>query len=79
MILSIYFFTGPYVFKPAMFFTIFLAIAFDNTLASVLGYVINFFSYKVCKISNVLLGLILNIFEHSACISAKLKSRGGFL
>ena len=63
---------------PFKFFEITFAIAVDKTLASVLGYVTSFFSYKFCIISNVSSGLILNLFVHSFCISAKLNRSGAF-
>ena len=54
------------------------AIAVDKTLASVLGYVTNFFSYNSCTISNVSSGFILKTLVHSFWSSAKLNKRGAF-
>ena len=56
---------------PFTFLSITAATADDTTLASVLGYVVSFFSYKDCAISKVSAGLILNSLEHSACNSAR--------
>ena len=60
------------------FFEISDAIAEDNTLASVRGYVVNFFSYKDCAIESVLLGDICNFLAHSLCNSARLNNKGAF-
>ena len=54
------------------------AIAVDRTLASVLGYVVYFFSYSVCAILRVSSGLILKRLEHSACNSLRLNRSGAF-
>ena len=59
-----------------MFLLISTATAVLNTLASVRGYVVSFFSYKVCAIDNVSSGLILNLLAHIFCNSARLKSSG---
>ena len=64
--------------NPFKFFFISFATAVDNTLASVLGYVTSFFSYRFCIMSSVSFGFILNLFVHSFCISAKLNNNGGF-
>ena len=63
---------------PFKFFVISLANDVESTLASVLGYVTNFFSYKFWITSNVSSGFILNLFVHWFWISARLNNNGAF-